>query len=212
MENAYPTRLDGYQQIVFGAILPDDFVIKQGYSGSKACAWAKEVRLSGKQSSADRDLWLGFDPETNLPEDYRVYRKIACPTQQGSHYHHVIGPAPEPSPWQTVVSAGEDVTTKAKTYDDGKPPLAHLPWDALREVAMVQAYGQSKYGDFYNYKKGMELSRNLSCAIRHITDFMDGDDLDDESGRSHLAHAACRVLFALQNIKDGVAIDDRYRP
>ncbi len=99
----------------------------------------------------------------------------------------------------------------AKTNDEGKPPLANLPWAGIREVAMVQAYGHSKYKDFNNYRKGLEVSRNLSCAIRHISDFMDGHDLDSESGRNHLAHAACRLLFVLQNLNDGVAIDDRYK-
>lgn len=100
---------------------------------------------------------------------------------------------------------------KAKTYDDGKPPLAALPWAGVREVAMVQAYGHSKYHDYNNYRKGMEVTRNLSCAVRHISEFMEGNDLDPESNRNHLAHAACRVLFVLQNIHDGVAIDDRYK-
>jgi len=99
----------------------------------------------------------------------------------------------------------------AKTYDDGKPPLANLPWAGIREVAMVQAYGHSKYKDFNNYRKGMEVSRNCSCAIRHIADYMDGIDLDSESGRNHLAHAACRLLFVLQNLSDKTAIDDRYK-
>lgn len=101
-------------------------------------------------------------------------------------------------------------TDKALTYDDGKAPLAHLPWDGVDAVAMVQAYGHKKYKDFYNYRKGMELGRNASCAIRHIRDFMKGHDNDAESGQSHLAHAACRLLFMIQNLADGTAIDERY--
>lgn len=101
-------------------------------------------------------------------------------------------------------------SSTALTYDEGKPPLAYLPWDAIREMAHVQLYGQQKYGSFWNYKKGMELGRNLSCAIRHIAAFMDGEDLDKESQCSHLGHAMCRVAFALQNLNDGTAIDDRH--
>lgn len=101
------------------------------------------------------------------------------------------------------------MSDKAKTYDDGKAPLAHLPWAAMDELALVQQYGASKYGSFYNYKKGMEVSRNLSCAIRHIRDYMLGHDIDHESGRNPLGHALCRIAFVLQNIHDGVAIDDR---
>lgn len=100
---------------------------------------------------------------------------------------------------------------KAKTYDDNKPPLAMLPPAGIRAVAKVQAYGHRKYKDFHNYRKGMEISRNLSCAMRHIMAYMDGEDLDPESKESHLGHAACRIMFALQNLEDGVAIDDRYK-
>ena len=103
------------------------------------------------------------------------------------------------------------MTDKALTYDDNKPPLANLPPEGLRSVARVQAYGHRKYKDFNNYRKGMEISRNLSCAMRHIMAYMDGEDLDPESGETHLAHAATRLMFTIQNIKDGTAIDDRYK-
>ena len=101
---------------------------------------------------------------------------------------------------------------KALTYDDGKPALAVLPTAALREMSKVQAYGKRKYNDFYNYKKGMELSRNLSCALRHIYEVMDGNDTDPESGCHHLGHAMTRLAFVMQNIADGTLIDDRFKP
>lgn len=100
---------------------------------------------------------------------------------------------------------------KALTYDDGKEPLARLPWAAVDEMNRVQAYGHKKYKDFDNYRKGMEVTRNLSCAIRHIRDYLNGHDVDHESGLHPLAHAMCRVAFALQNIADGTVIDDRYK-
>jgi hypothetical protein len=100
---------------------------------------------------------------------------------------------------------------KALTYDDGKEPLANLPWAAIDELSRVQAYGHNKYGDFNNYKKGMEVSRNISCALRHIRDYMQGKNKDHESGLHPLAHALCRLSFVLENISDGVEIDDRYK-
>jgi len=101
------------------------------------------------------------------------------------------------------------IKIKAKTYDDGKPPLARLPWKGLRAVAAVMQYGNDKYGNYDNYRLGMEVSRNLSCAIRHISEYMEGEDNDQESKKSHLAHAAARLLFVLQNQADGTAEDDR---
>jgi len=100
---------------------------------------------------------------------------------------------------------------KAKTYDDGKLPLSWLPWAAINDLSAVQQYGHKKYKDFNNYRKGMEVSRNLSCALRHIADYLEGRDQDAESGLNPLSHAMCRVAFVLQNIHDGTAIDDRYK-
>ncbi len=100
--------------------------------------------------------------------------------------------------------------TKAKTYDDGKAPLAWIPWAAVSDMAQVQAYGHRKYGTYLNYKRGMEVSRNLSCALRHIRDYMQGHDQDHESGLNPLAHAMCRLAFVLENIHDGTEIDDRH--
>jgi hypothetical protein len=103
------------------------------------------------------------------------------------------------------------IEDKAKTDDSGKDPLAWLPWGGLRAVSAAQVYGQKKYGDFNNYRKGLEVTRNLSCAQRHIRAYLEGKDIDPESGVHHLGEAAVRVLFVLQNIYDGVEIDDRYK-
>lgn len=100
---------------------------------------------------------------------------------------------------------------EALTDDDGKEPLAWLPWAAIEALSEVQAYGHAKYKDFNNYRKGMRVSRNLSCALRHISQYMQGADLDAESGKPHLAHAMARIAFVLQNLAEGKAIDDRYK-
>lgn len=111
--------------------------------------------------------------------------------------------------WET--SSQPSGSTKALTYDGGKAPLANIPWAAVEQMSIVQLYGHTKYKDFNNYRKGMEVTRNLSCALRHIKDYLEGHDTDPESSVSPLAHAMCRVAFVLQNIHDGTAIDDRYK-
>lgn len=109
-----------------------------------------------------------------------------------------------------ILMEEDDPPHKAATHDDGKPPLAWVPPEGLRAVAKVRYAGYLKYKDYNDYRKGMEVSRNASCAMRHIMAFMDGEDLDPESKEPHLAHACCRLMFILQNQKDGTAIDDRY--
>lgn len=100
---------------------------------------------------------------------------------------------------------------KARTDDGDKPKLALIPTAGLRAVVKVQDYGFRKYHDYFNYRRGMEASRVVSCALRHLYSFMDGENNDIESGQPHLAHAACRIMFAIQNLEDGVLIDDRFK-
>ncbi len=134
------------------------------------------------------ESWFGA-PVEHCCQD--IYRKMDVPRHEGE------------TNWYAGDIKWINEPNKAKTNDEGKPPLAMLPWGGLRRVAMVQAGGHKKYKDYHNYRKGMEVSRNISCAIRHLADYMDGLDIDKESGECNLAHAATRILFAIQNLVDG---------
>lgn len=93
--------------------------------------------------------------------------------------------------------------------DDGdKLPLHLLPHDALTEVAKVLDYGQRKY-DARNWEKGMAWSRPYSACLRHLWAWWRGQERDPETGLSHLAHAACCVLFLLAYVIRGSLGDDR---
>lgn len=189
-----PTHIGGYQHLENDVdVRPDDILVHDGVPMGFAADFGQDGRTTGAAEAATL---------------YRVYRKY--PVAKQSDAHAGRGAFSQPCTHETEI-AMVDTTPKAATYDDGKPPLACLPLKALREVALVQLYGHKKYGDFFNYRKGMELSRNASCAMRHIADFMDGADLDSESKCNHLAHAACRILFMLENLAEGTAIDDRYK-
>ncbi len=176
-----PKDLAGYQLIVTGVVQEGDIFV---YAPDRYKAFAAPSTF-GCQIKGNPDI--------------DVYRKMDVPRHEGEANLHVgdLKWINEPN--------------KAKTNDEGKPPLAMLPWGGLRRVAMVQAGGHKKYKDYHNYRKGMEVSRNISCAIRHLADYMDGLDIDKESGECNLAHAATRILFAIQNLVDGTAIDDRYK-
>lgn len=104
------------------------------------------------------------------------------------------------------------VAEEAQKYDDGKNALQLLPFLALEEVGKVLAFGAKKYGD-HNWRQGMKWSRLLGAALRHIFAWARGETLDRESGLSHLAHAACCILFLLEyseSWSDKDKEDDRY--
>lgn len=94
--------------------------------------------------------------------------------------------------------------------DSGKAPITLISRTAIELEAQVMAFGARKYAR-HNYKKGFDYSRLLDAAIRHILAFSDGEDLDQESGLPHLAHARCCLGMLIECQKLGTAIDDRYK-
>ncbi len=95
-------------------------------------------------------------------------------------------------------------------YDDGKCRTDLLPVDALEEVAWILTFGADKYED-HGWEHGMDWMRLIGACFRHIFAWIGGQDNDPETGRSHIAHACCCLLFILAYIKRGmVEYDDRW--
>jgi hypothetical protein len=103
--------------------------------------------------------------------------------------------------------AGELVKVGVK-YDIGKVGVHLLPPEPLVEIARVLDFGAKKYAA-YNWTNGINYSRVYGAALRHLWSWWRGEDLDPETGLSHLAHAGCCVLFLLQYTKNRKTFDDR---
>ena len=102
-------------------------------------------------------------------------------------------------------------TGGAIKFDSNKKARPELlPSDALMEVAKVMAFGAEKY-DNDNWRNGFDWTRLLGSCHRHLHSFNAGEDLDPESKLSHLAHAACNILFLIEHELKGLGKDDRYK-
>jgi len=112
---------------------------------------------------------------------------------------------------QNILTKTSNIITSAVKHDDGKAPMNLLSREALEQTAMVMAFGKEKYAA-HNWRKGFQWSRPLSAAMRHLMAFNDGEDKDPESGLSHLAHAACCIMFLLEFEKTHKDLDDRFKP
>lgn len=94
-------------------------------------------------------------------------------------------------------------------YDDGKPEMDLLPPDALIEISKVLSFGARKYSAG-NFAHGIHYSRLIAAAMRHISSFNAGEDKDPESNLSHVAHAACCLMFLLHMEKNKPEMDNRW--
>jgi len=81
-------------------------------------------------------------------------------------------------------------------HDTKKAPLAML-LDCpriLEETAKVLEFGAKKY-DRCNWSKCDNPERYTSALLRHVSAWHNGEDCDQETGLSHLAHAMCCLMF-----------------
>jgi hypothetical protein len=79
-----------------------------------------------------------------------------------------------------------------------KAPLSTLPTQVGFEVALAMLEGARKYGR-HNYRSmGVKASVYYDACQRHLAAWWEGEDIDPDSGLSHIAKAAA-CLFVLRD-------------
>jgi hypothetical protein len=92
-----------------------------------------------------------------------------------------------------------------------KTPLALIPPYAMEQTAWVHRLGAEKYGSYNWRQTGVCATTYVAAIMRHLNAWRDGEDLDPESGISHMAHVACSCNILLDAQHCNTLQDDRYR-
>lgn len=95
--------------------------------------------------------------------------------------------------WSASETTDNDQLAKA---DKGKLELSLVNPQLVKAIAEVRMYGTEKYGDSENWRK-VEPKRYVDALYRHLLAYIEGNEVDEESGLSHLAHMACNISFLL---------------
>jgi hypothetical protein len=93
-------------------------------------------------------------------------------------------------------------------YDEGKLRMDLVAPEGVEGIARVLTFGANKYGD-RNWEKGMSWGRAFAATLRHLYAWWGGQDIDPESGFSHLDHAACNIHFLQAYEKRNIGTDSR---
>ena len=112
---------------------------------------------------------------------------------------------------ETVVVAetnSAETNSSATKHDAGKTEYCYLSPIAMEEICKVLTFGAKKYAP-HNWTKGFKWTRVFSAAMRHLFAWLSGQDKDSETGLSHLAHAACCIMFLLEFAVTKPELDDR---
>lgn len=146
--------------------------------------------------------------EGEQPKEVVLIKPIRCEISEGEE-RPVDPTLPAPSFYTAPQAHGPAPTAGGTKYDDGKPGMHLLDHIALREIAKVLDFGAKKYAP-NNWRKGIAMSRLLAAALRHLFAYASGERKDPESGLSHLAHAGCCVVFALNMEQTRPDLNDVY--
>jgi hypothetical protein len=93
-------------------------------------------------------------------------------------------------------------------YDNGKNRLDLIPVFPMWEIGRVYTFGATKYADD-NWRSGLAYRRIFGAVLRHLYRWWSGEDIDDESGLPHLAHAGWGILTLLEYSQTHKELDDR---
>lgn len=92
--------------------------------------------------------------------------------------------------------------------DSGKPRLDLIAPELLFALGEILDFGAEKYEE-RNWEKGMSWGRVYAALQRHLWAWWNGEDNDAETGKSHLWHSACCLMFLLAYEQRKVGVDDR---
>lgn len=99
--------------------------------------------------------------------------------------------------------------TEGVKFDAGKARMDLLDPYAVGQLSHVLAFGAQKYAA-HNWRMGISKGRLIAAALRHLFAYLGGQDKDDETGLSHVAHAMCCCMFIL-GLEHRSDLDDRYK-
>lgn len=103
---------------------------------------------------------------------------------------------------------GQTLLTGEKK-DEGKFRWELIAFDAIEGIAAILTMGAKKYSA-RNWELGIQYGRVYGAIMRHLSAWWRGENIDSESGRSHLDHAMCELMFLSAYEKRGMTqFDDR---
>ena len=82
-------------------------------------------------------------------------------------------------------------------FDGNKLQYDLVPPSLISAVADVLTFGAAKYSA-HNWKSVDDPTRYVSAMYRHLEAWRAGEEIDQESGRPHLHHAATNLSFLIE--------------
>lgn len=187
-------------------------------------AMSAEELARVRQYNAENDVQapLGYDVSIGNPGTPNPYKPLQGPTEPDIRYipgptsgavFQDVRPQPEGSDTMVLDFSGEidGGGVKDSMVDpENKPMMSLVPRALILGCAKALTYGAKKYAA-NNWRRGMRWSGPADALLRHFTAWLEGEDIDPESGLSHLAHVAANLgfLMHMETNYEYALMDDR---
>lgn len=90
-----------------------------------------------------------------------------------------------------------------------KAPMSTVPATVMAEVGVAMLEGAAKYGR-HNYRvAGVRASVYYDGVLRHLIAWWEGEDIDPDSGLSHVTKAITSLVVLRDAMIQGKCADDR---
>lgn len=114
-----------------------------------------------------------------------------------------------PSSSSTSIRAESKLSNPKDAIGICKPPLSTVPMPVMFEVGLGMLEGAVKYGR-HNYRAiGVRASIYYDATIRHLAQWWEGDDMDPDSGLSHVTKAIASLVVLRDAMLQDRWTDDR---
>lgn len=90
-----------------------------------------------------------------------------------------------------------------------KPPISLVPPSAIIHLANAFKEGARKYGPYNWRTKQVQTLIYCDAIMRHLLAYIDGEDIDQESGKHHLDGVLASAAILIDATETGNLIDNR---
>lgn len=80
-------------------------------------------------------------------------------------------------------------------HDEGKNRLDLIEPEFIEGIGEILTFGAAKYEPNNWQNVDDAQNRYYAAAMRHLLAWRKGEKVDPESGKSHLYHVACNMMF-----------------
>jgi hypothetical protein len=99
---------------------------------------------------------------------------------------------------------------KAMRFNEKKLKWSLVDFKSLEDMVRVLEFGAKKY-EPENWKKGLYTREIIESMIRHLTEFLNGEDNDIESNLPHTGHILCNAMFLSYMMREKPEFDNRFK-